>query len=130
MLLLGVGMWTMSTDEVTALAAKILHVHPLAQVKTDQPDVGVIVHVPAREEALVASELAGRGIHVSFADDGERAHAGDDRERALARRRTAARDARLRLAAALGESRAGRCARRLTRSACITTSTSCSPAAG
>ena len=39
-LLLGMVMWTMSTDEVTALAAKILRVHPLAQVKTEQPDVG------------------------------------------------------------------------------------------
>ncbi len=68
-LLVGVGTWTMSTDEVTALASKILHVHPLAEVKTNQRDVGVIVHVPASEISLVASELAGRGIHVSFADD-------------------------------------------------------------
>jgi processive 1,2-diacylglycerol beta-glucosyltransferase len=69
-LFLGMGMWTMSTDEVTVLAAKILHVRPLVRVKTDQPDVGVIVRVPARDETLVASELAGRGIHVSFADEG------------------------------------------------------------
>jgi len=69
-LLLGMGMWTMSTDEVTVLAAKILHVHPLARVKTDQPDVGLIVRVPARDQMLVASELAGRDIHVSFADEG------------------------------------------------------------
>jgi len=69
-LLLGMVMWTMSTDEVTVLAAKILHVHPLARVKTDQPDVGLIVRVPARDEALVASQLAGRDIHVSFADEG------------------------------------------------------------
>jgi processive 1,2-diacylglycerol beta-glucosyltransferase len=69
-LLLGMGMWTMSTDEVTVLAAKILHVHPLARVKTNRPDVGVIVRVPASEETLVAAELARRNIHVSFADDG------------------------------------------------------------
>jgi processive 1,2-diacylglycerol beta-glucosyltransferase len=69
-LLLGVSMWTMSTDEVTVLAAKILHVHPLARVNTDQHDVGVIVRVPPAEEALVAGELAGRDIHVSFADAG------------------------------------------------------------
>jgi processive 1,2-diacylglycerol beta-glucosyltransferase len=68
-LLVGVGTWMMSTDEVTALASKILRVHPLAQVNTDQPDVGLIVHVPARDVSLVASELAARGIHVSFADD-------------------------------------------------------------
>jgi UDP-N-acetylglucosamine:LPS N-acetylglucosamine transferase len=69
-LLLGVGAWMMSTDEVTALASKILHVHPLKQVKTDQPDIGLIVHVPAGEVSQVALELARRGIHASFADDG------------------------------------------------------------
>jgi hypothetical protein len=69
-LFLGISMWTMSTDEVTVLAAKILHVHPLTRVATDQPDVGVIVRVPAREEKLVATELAGRGLHVSLADEG------------------------------------------------------------
>jgi len=69
-LLLGVGTWMMSTDEVTALASKILHVHPLKQVPTDQPDVGLILHVPAGEEAPIAARLAKRGIHASFADDG------------------------------------------------------------
>jgi processive 1,2-diacylglycerol beta-glucosyltransferase len=69
-LLLGVGTWMMSTDEVTALASKILHVHPLAQVKTDQPNVGLIVHVPSGDVSQVAMELARRGIHASFADDG------------------------------------------------------------
>ncbi|HXP28710.1 MAG TPA: glycosyltransferase, partial [Solirubrobacteraceae bacterium] len=69
-LLLAVGIWTMSTDEVTAVASKLLRVHPLAEVKTDQPDVGLIVHAPAGEMSLVASELAGKGIHASFADDG------------------------------------------------------------
>ncbi|HXM87592.1 MAG TPA: glycosyltransferase [Solirubrobacteraceae bacterium] len=69
-LLLAIGTWMMSTDEVTAVASKLLHVHPLAEVKTDQPDVGLIVHAPPGEMSLVASELAGRGIHVSFADDG------------------------------------------------------------
>ncbi|HEX4484313.1 MAG TPA: glycosyltransferase [Solirubrobacteraceae bacterium] len=69
-LLLAIGTWMMSTDEVTAVASKLLHVHPLAEVKTSQPDVGLIVRAPAGEISLVASELAGRGIHVSFADDG------------------------------------------------------------
>jgi UDP-N-acetylglucosamine:LPS N-acetylglucosamine transferase len=69
-LLLGFGMWMMSTDDVTALASKILRVQPLKQVKTDQPDVGLILHVPAGEAASIAAELAGRGIHASFADDG------------------------------------------------------------
>ena len=69
-LLLGVGMWTMSTDEVTALAGVILRVHPLKHLATDQPNVGVIVRAPKRQVTLVAAELAGQGIHVSFADDG------------------------------------------------------------
>jgi hypothetical protein len=69
-LLLGVGTWVMSTDEVTALASMILHVKPLAQVKTSRPDVGIIVRAPRGSMGLVASELASRGIHVSFADDG------------------------------------------------------------
>ena len=69
-LLLAVGTWVMSTDEVTAVATMILHVQPLARVKTGRPDVGVIVRVPRGSMGLVASELASRGIHVSFADDG------------------------------------------------------------
>ncbi len=69
-LLLSVSMWTMSTDEVSVLAAKILHEKPLARVKTEQHDVGVIVRVPSSAQALVAGELARRGIHVSFADAG------------------------------------------------------------
>ncbi|HEY5045662.1 MAG TPA: glycosyltransferase [Solirubrobacteraceae bacterium] len=69
-LLLSVGAWTMSTDEVTALASALLEVHPLTQVSTDRPDVGIIVQAPARDVTLMAAELAARGIHVSFADDG------------------------------------------------------------
>jgi processive 1,2-diacylglycerol beta-glucosyltransferase len=69
LLLLGVGMWTMSTDEVTAVASVFLRVHALKHVSTDQPNVGLIVRTPAPDVALVASELAGQGIHVSFADD-------------------------------------------------------------
>src|SRR5439155_15057467 len=69
-LLLGAGTWMMSTDEVAALATRILSVHPLATVKTDQPVVGVIVRVPAQVAPGVAALLARSGTHVSFADDG------------------------------------------------------------
>ena len=69
-LLLGIGSWMMSTDEVTALASKVLDVHPLSHVATTQPDVGVIVQAPTKDVALVASELAAAGIHVTFADGG------------------------------------------------------------
>jgi hypothetical protein len=67
-LLFGLGSWMMSTDEVSALADKILHVHPLVRVATTQRDVGVIVHVPVADIQAVASELAAQGTHVSFAD--------------------------------------------------------------
>ncbi len=67
-LLFGLGSWMMSTDEVTALASKVLHVHPLTHVQTSQPYVGVIVHLPANAIAPLAAQLAARGIHVSFAD--------------------------------------------------------------
>jgi UDP-N-acetylglucosamine:LPS N-acetylglucosamine transferase len=69
-LLLGMSMWTLSTDEVSLLAAKILHIKPIARVKTEQRDVGVILRVPSADQTLVASALARHGIHASFADAG------------------------------------------------------------
>ena len=123
-------MWTMSTDEVTVLAAKILHVHPLARVATDQPDVGVIVRVSAREETLVASELAGRDIHVSFADEGGVPSSRDDRRECARSATNCCRRSPTPVRCCAGSKRAARCARRRARSACIIASTSCSPAAG
>jgi processive 1,2-diacylglycerol beta-glucosyltransferase len=70
LLLLSIGTWTLSTDEVAALANVLLRVHPLTHVNTDQPDVGIIVRAPVSDVALVASQLAGRDIHASFTDDG------------------------------------------------------------
>ncbi len=75
MVVLGVSMWTMSTDEVSALADAILHVHPLVHVATDKPDVSLIVRTPAGDVTRVAHELAARGIHASFADGGVHAPA-------------------------------------------------------
>lgn len=74
-LLLGGGMWTMSTDDVSAWAAAILDVHPLVHVQTHRPDVAMIVRAPAGEVTRVASELAAQGIHASFADGGVHAPA-------------------------------------------------------
>jgi processive 1,2-diacylglycerol beta-glucosyltransferase len=68
-LLLVVGSWTLSTDEVTAVAAKFLDVHELVSVQTTQPEVGLIVHAPSGEIASVAAAAAAYGIHASFADD-------------------------------------------------------------
>jgi processive 1,2-diacylglycerol beta-glucosyltransferase len=75
MVVLGVSMWTMSTDEVSALADAILHVHPLVHVATDKPDVSLIVRTPAGDVTRVAHQLAARGIHASFADGGVHAPA-------------------------------------------------------
>ena len=70
-LLLAVGTWMMSTDEVSALAAKILRVHPLTRVQHRSPRRGPDrARTGAATCSLVATELAGRGIHVTFADDG------------------------------------------------------------
>ncbi|HEY7952401.1 MAG TPA: glycosyltransferase [Solirubrobacteraceae bacterium] len=69
-LLLGVGLWTMSTDEVTALASAVLRVHPLKHVATTDTSVGVILRAPRQDVTALASQLAGQGIHLSFADDG------------------------------------------------------------
>jgi len=69
-LLLGIGTWLMSTDEVTAVAGVILRVHPLVQVSTANPDVGLIVRAPAWNVPQLASELDHAGIHASFADGG------------------------------------------------------------
>jgi processive 1,2-diacylglycerol beta-glucosyltransferase len=68
-LLLGVGSWMLSTDEVSTVAAKVLDVDTLVHVNTSAPEVGVIVHAPSAELPLVASELAAKGIHVTLADD-------------------------------------------------------------
>ena len=68
-MLLVLGTWMMSTDEVTAIADKLLHVKELVQVPTDERDVALIVHVPSEAIAPVADELSARGLHVSFADD-------------------------------------------------------------
>jgi processive 1,2-diacylglycerol beta-glucosyltransferase len=70
LLLLSIGTWTLSTDEVSAVANVLLRVHPITHVNTDQADVGFIVHAPANDVTLVASELAARDIHAAFTDDG------------------------------------------------------------
>ncbi|HEY2632180.1 MAG TPA: glycosyltransferase [Solirubrobacteraceae bacterium] len=69
-LLLALSTWLMSTDEVTAFAGLFLGVHPLKQVVTTEPEVGLVVRAPAGEVTPVARELAAAGIHASFADNG------------------------------------------------------------
>jgi processive 1,2-diacylglycerol beta-glucosyltransferase len=83
LLLVSAGTWMLSTDEVTALAGVMLGVHSLKQVSTDQPDVGVIVRAPAGDVALMAADLANRGIHPSFADGGVSSNTTISRVRSL-----------------------------------------------
>ena len=68
-LILVLGSWMLSTDEVTSLAAKVLRVNPLSHVRTDQRAVAVVVRTPSSSVSILAYQLAERGIHVSFADD-------------------------------------------------------------
>ncbi len=68
-LLFVVGSWVMSTDEVTSVAAKVLDVHELAHVSTDEPVVGMVVRAPSPQLAAVAQRLAEGGLHVTLADD-------------------------------------------------------------
>jgi processive 1,2-diacylglycerol beta-glucosyltransferase len=70
LLLLSIGTWTLSTDEVSAVANVLLRVHPITHVNTEQADVGLIVHAPASDVTLVAGELAARDVRVTFTDDG------------------------------------------------------------
>ena len=122
---LGVSMWTMSTDEVSALADAILHVHPLVHVATDKPDVSLIVRTPAGDVTRVAHELAAQGIHASFADGGVHAPATIAALRALAT--NCCPNCPPARASCAGCTPLARCTRRLTRWACTTASTSCSP---
>ena len=68
-LVVALGAWMLSTDEVTTLAAKVLRVHPLAHVATTQHAVAVVVRTPVSSESVLAYQLAERRIHVSFTDD-------------------------------------------------------------
>jgi processive 1,2-diacylglycerol beta-glucosyltransferase len=68
-LVVSLGAWMMSTDDVTSLAAKVLDVKPLSHVATDQQAVAIVVRTPSGGISTLASQLAARRIHVSFADD-------------------------------------------------------------
>jgi UDP-N-acetylglucosamine:LPS N-acetylglucosamine transferase len=67
-LLLLVGTWMMSTDDMTSVASAILGVHQLKHVSTESPDVGVIVRTQADDVLPLARALAASGTRLSFAD--------------------------------------------------------------
>jgi processive 1,2-diacylglycerol beta-glucosyltransferase len=69
MLALSIGTWMLSTDEFTALAAKVLAATPITTVATAKPQVGVIIRAPQSEILPLAHHLASLGMHASFALD-------------------------------------------------------------
>ena len=122
--------WMMSTDEVTALAHRLLRVHPLAHVHTDaarrRRD-----RARARRRRRAGGRRAGGTRHPRLVRRRRgRAPARTD----IARLRSLERRSRCRKCPArrrcAGCARAARCTPRRARWASATTSTTCSPAAG
>jgi UDP-N-acetylglucosamine:LPS N-acetylglucosamine transferase len=65
--LLGVTSWTLSTDELTALAGAVAGVHTIHRIRTGAPRVVLILKTPRSQEVQVAQTLASSGVHASFA---------------------------------------------------------------
>jgi hypothetical protein len=65
--LLGVTAWTLSTDELTALAGAVAGVHTIHRIRTGAPRVVLILKTPRSQEVQVAQALASSGVHASFA---------------------------------------------------------------
>jgi UDP-glucose 4-epimerase len=62
-----VAAWTLTTGASYSLVSHIVHIKPVTAVATTRPEVGVLVEAPASELPALASQLASRGIHASFA---------------------------------------------------------------
>jgi hypothetical protein len=75
MVVLSCATWMLSTDELTAFAAKLMGAQPIKRVATYERRVAVIVRAPAGEVALLASRLAGDGVKASFAFSSVPSHA-------------------------------------------------------
>jgi hypothetical protein len=67
MIALTAGTWMLSTDEVTALAGKVLAVHPVHTVATTKPYVALVVRAPQSSIPALAGHLSRLGVHASFA---------------------------------------------------------------
>lgn len=63
------GFALLSTDEINALAALVLRVHPLVRVRTELPAVAVVAR--DREPLPVARALSTAGLHLTFAVEGQ-----------------------------------------------------------
>jgi hypothetical protein len=67
MIAVGGSAWMLSTDEVTALASRVLAVHPVHTVATTKPYVALVVRTPQATIPTVAGHLSRLGVHASFA---------------------------------------------------------------
>ncbi len=67
MIALTAGVWMLSTDEVTALAAKVIGVHTVVTVATNRPDVGLVVRTSQAAIPAIAAHLQRLGLHATFA---------------------------------------------------------------
>jgi len=67
-LVLAIGGWTMSTDELNALASSVFRIHPLTHVITKAHSVALIIRAPEADVAAVATALAADGVHATFAE--------------------------------------------------------------
>ncbi len=64
---LAVAAWTLTTGASYSLVSHLVHIRPVTAVQTSRPEVGVLIEAPAAQMPVVASQLALRGIHGSFA---------------------------------------------------------------
>ena len=61
-----IASWTLTTGASYSLVSHFVHMRPVTDVATTQPEVGVLDDAPASEIPTIANDLAMRGIRASF----------------------------------------------------------------
>jgi UDP-glucose 4-epimerase len=61
--------WTLTTGASYQLVSHFVHMRAITAVSTTRPEIGVLVDAPGGQLPSLASALAARGIHVTFALD-------------------------------------------------------------
>ncbi|HEX2016567.1 MAG TPA: glycosyltransferase [Solirubrobacteraceae bacterium] len=69
MVVLASSAWALSTDTLTAFAARLIGAQPTSHVATHQSGVVLILRAPAGHVAALATGLSRVGMHASFAFD-------------------------------------------------------------
>jgi processive 1,2-diacylglycerol beta-glucosyltransferase len=67
MVVLSGATWMLSTDDLTAFAARLMGAQPIKRVSTHERSVALIVRTSPGEVGLLATRLAGDGLKASFA---------------------------------------------------------------